>query len=396
MVGQVAQDAQPLPLLRRLPPRAARCPARSPRSARGRACPGWPTRRGRCRRAAAARRAAPGSRSGRPAPSPRPRRAPSARAEDGLELLDQPRARRLHLAPRGGERGAGAVEQLPVVVERQPRAGGRAPCPAPARPAPPRAAPPPPCGASSAAFRRQARSRDAHPRPARRRRARSPRPGGAPARRPRPATGSTTTGVLPAEEHRHFLDALEFAGGSSARSAVGRRARTRSAPSGPAAHAATASSARSNSSVSSAASTRSPGKGDGVPASEDARTPWPCPTGSVAIIPARAPSGRSVESALPSARPLNCGTTRPITLPMSVAPPAIAARTAARISSGSAAGGRNSSMIRISARSSSARSSRPAFDVLLDRLAPDLHALLQHLEHVFVGGRALLARSPGS
>ncbi len=43
---------------------------------------------------------------------------------------------------------------------------------------------------------------------------------------------------------------------------------------------------------------------------------------------------------LPSARPLNCGTTRPITAPMLVAPPEIAMRTAARISSASTCAGR--------------------------------------------------------
>ena len=42
----------------------------------------------------------------------------------------------------------------------------------------------------------------------------------------------------------------------------------------------------------------------------------------------------------PSARPLNCGTTLPITAPMFAAPEAMAARTAARMSSALACAGR--------------------------------------------------------
>src|SRR5207248_9681765 len=61
---------------------------------------------------------------------------------------------------------------------------------------------------------------------------------------------------------------------------------------------------------------------------------------------------------LPSARPLNWGITCPMTLPTSRAPPAMASRTARRISSGSTAAGRNSSSALTSASSTSARSPR--------------------------------------
>src|SRR6266849_6326016 len=64
---------------------------------------------------------------------------------------------------------------------------------------------------------------------------------------------------------------------------------------------------------------------------------------------------------LPSARPLNCGITTPMTRPRSVAPAAIAARAAARISAGSTAGGRNASRTLIWLSSTSARSARCAF-----------------------------------
>src|SRR5207302_2032037 len=63
---------------------------------------------------------------------------------------------------------------------------------------------------------------------------------------------------------------------------------------------------------------------------------------------------------LPSARPLNLGITCPMTFPRSFAPPAMASRTARRISSASTAAGRNSSSAVTSASSASARSARPA------------------------------------
>src|SRR6185503_6357812 len=63
----------------------------------------------------------------------------------------------------------------------------------------------------------------------------------------------------------------------------------------------------------------------------------------------------------PSAFPLYRGSTWAITLPMSLAPPAIASRTAARISAGSAAGGRNSSSTLIWDDSTPASSGREAW-----------------------------------
>src|SRR5262249_5838604 len=64
---------------------------------------------------------------------------------------------------------------------------------------------------------------------------------------------------------------------------------------------------------------------------------------------------------LPSARPLNCGITWPMTFPKSLAPAAIAARTAVRISSGGTCAGRYASSSATSRCSASARSCRPTF-----------------------------------
>src|SRR3989475_5202005 len=59
---------------------------------------------------------------------------------------------------------------------------------------------------------------------------------------------------------------------------------------------------------------------------------------------AAASSSRTIWfTSLPSARPLNLGITCPMTFPRSFAPPAMASRTARRISSASTAAGRNSS-----------------------------------------------------
>ena len=88
----------------------------------------------------------------------------------------------------------------------------------------------------------------------------------------------------------------------------------------------------------------------------------------------------------PSALPLYFGSTWPMTLPMSLAPPAIACRTAARISSGSAAGGRNSSSTLIWDASVRGQIG-PARGILLDRLPPDLDALPQHVDDLVVRGR---------
>src|SRR5687767_13937217 len=66
----------------------------------------------------------------------------------------------------------------------------------------------------------------------------------------------------------------------------------------------------------------------------------------------------------PSALPLNWGRTLPITAPICVAPPAIAALTAALSSSSLTAGGRYFSSAAPSARSLSARSARPALSYI--------------------------------
>src|SRR5436309_71965 len=71
--------------------------------------------------------------------------------------------------------------------------------------------------------------------------------------------------------------------------------------------------------------------------------------------------GSIVFTSEPSARPLSFGMTAPITLPKSFAPPAMASRTAARISSGAMAAGRKASSALISAVSVAAASVRPTF-----------------------------------
>ena len=112
-------------------PPGTRSRARPPRTARRRACPRWPTRRARCRRAlarvaahrddvAAAAHGDAGVLDGR---------LGIESAKDAFELPHEPLARRLDLAPGGGERGARGVEQ--ARRRRRPRArdAGRWTCP---------------------------------------------------------------------------------------------------------------------------------------------------------------------------------------------------------------------------------------------------------------------------
>src|SRR5207248_6197831 len=92
---------------------------------------------------------------------------------------------------------------------------------------------------------------------------------------------------------------------------------------------------------------------------------------------------------LPSARPLNLGITCPMTLPTSRTPPAIASRTARRISSGSTAAGRNASSAFTSASSASARSPRPAAAYCSAASRRRLMPRRKDVRRFVVGGRVL-------
>ena len=86
---------------------------------------------------------------------------------------------------------------------------------------------------------------------------------------------------------------------------------------------------------------------------------------------------------LPSARPLNCGSTFPITAPICAAPPAIAARTAARNSSSLTDAGRYVSRMRDFSSLLLGKILALA-GVHLDRLAAPLDALPEHVDHFVV------------
>src|SRR6185503_4685604 len=87
-------------------------------------------------------------------------------------------------------------------------------------------------------------------------------------------------------------------------------------------------------------------------------SPFPHPSSRVSH-PCLPSSSRAIALiVLPSARPLNWGRTLPITAPIWVAPPAIAALTAARSSSSLTCAGRYFSSAAASAASLSARSAR--------------------------------------
>ena len=146
---------------------------------------------------------------------------------------------------------------------------------------------------------------------------------------------------------------------------------------------ATTSSTRGNSRTESACEFTMPR--NGKTRSRDGRRRPGCLRLEVHRHPRFASSSRAMALIVPpSARPLNCGITLPITAPTLVAPPAIAATTAARML---VVAHRRREILaeqpRLPRARLLARSARPPV-VHLDRLAPALDALAQHVDHVVV------------